>query len=203
MATISLDTDYSEFQKFGRRYPDQVDFAASLAINMTLRDIQKAMRARLRQIFIIRRPRFADLSVKITKKSNKRDLPGIIEIESPGQAPDVFGKFEIGGRKEAFEGVHVAVPQEIRKDITRVIPRRQHPRNLRKTFVVNTARGKQLLIQRKGRGRRADTVVQYTLHESVRIPAILGFEILSKRVFSQSFPGNFESAAARAIRTRR
>jgi len=134
-------------------YRDQIPFATSKAINATLVDGQRAQRQHMRRAFTLRRPGFADRSIKIRGGdwATKRRLKGIIRVETPGGGArnDVFTQHEPGGDKHPLSGTRLAVPQGGLR--VGVIPRNKRP----KSYLFERMGGKQATARfvYRGRGR--------------------------------------------------
>ncbi|KKM93723.1 hypothetical protein LCGC14_1205690, partial [marine sediment metagenome] len=174
------------------------------AIHKTTLQVQKGVRANLRKKFTIRKAGFADRSIKITQFAKKRFLEARIQVISPGPTPDVFSKHEVGGIKTARENRRVAIPQDILQNRQSRVTKAKRPAALiqrKRGFIITTKRGQDLLLQRKGRGRRSRTIIAYSLEDRVRIPATLGFFKTVQGVFRSQWPKNFAFELERAIRT--
>ena len=204
MAMLEVTVDTKEFKKFTRRFPSQVDFAVSKAINKTTLQIQKGVRANLRKKFTIRKAGFADRSIKIKPFASKRSLEARIQVISPGPTPDIFSKFQEGGIKTARENRRVAIPQDILQNRQSRVTKAKRPEALisrKRGFIITTKRGQDLLLQRKGRGRRSRTIIAYSLETQVRIPATLGFFKTVEGIFRNRWSQNFAIEFEKAIRT--
>jgi len=202
---LQVTVDAKEFKKWTRRWPDQVGFATSKAMNKTALQVQRAARSNLKKKFIIRRPRFAEMSIKIRKFAKKRDLESIIQVISPG-SPDTFSKFQEGGIKRARESRRIAIPVDIQPNPSKVIPRSKRPQQLvssGKASIIKARSGQELILLRKGRGRRRENVVAYTLEDSVRIPRTLDFYKTAAGVFTHNWQRNFAQEFEAAIRSAR
>ncbi len=173
------------------------------SLNATALNIQSGQRANNLKKFTIRRRSFADRSVKVVKFAKKTDLEAHIQIISPGPSPDIFSKFEEGGIKRARQSSRIAIPQEILKSRTRVLTPSKRPRRLKRAFIITTRRGQDLILQRKFRGRRSQTIVAFSLEDSVRIKPILGFFRLSAGVYNSKFNGHFVREFTKAIKNAR
>ena len=199
---LDIQVDTKAFKKWTKRYPSQVGFATSKAINRTALQGQKAVRANLRKKFQIRRPGFADRSVKMVKFAKKRDLEAIIQIISQGATPDIFSKFERGGIKRARESSRIAIPlPEFWTKKSRVIPRSKRPDNLKNAFTITSRSGQDLILQRKGRGRRGKNIIAYALEKQVRIEPRLAFHKTMAGIFNRRWQSNFDVEFAAAVRS--
>jgi hypothetical protein len=90
---------------------DQVPFALGNAVNDTAKAAQSDERLQLRRAFTLRRPEWADRSVKITKFAKKNDPSAVLGIHPPGgdATADIFSKFEADTQKLPKSGT-IAIP---------------------------------------------------------------------------------------------
>lgn len=175
---VDVDEFLGELSDLSKR---QAPFALSRGLNAIALDAQSAMRKRIHRNFTVRRAQFIDRLVKIEQFAKKSSL--YVRFGIAGPRADILTKFEAGGPRPTLSA-HVALPIEAKRGKSGVIPRGQRPRALlsdrkaKRTFVIKTAGGRELLLQRVGKGKRSRTRVLYgfTPAGSVRIPASLGFE---------------------------
>lgn len=201
MITARFDAD--SLTKALGQFEDQAPFILQTAINNTLKDVQEANISRINDRFTVRRQRFVKNSVKISKFAKKNDLTGIIEIADIGgkKTKDIFGKFETGGVKPATG--RVAVPTDyIQPSKGRVITQARRPRNLKNSFIQNI-NGKDMVMQRKGRGKKETINVAYVLKDSVRVDARLGFVDTGMKTIDRVGSTHLEAAINRALKTAR
>ncbi len=138
-------------------FRDQVPYARSVAINTTLKRIQKAEREDLRDRFTLRRPRWADMNIKIRREdfATKSKPEGAIRLESPGDGDrsDILGKFEEPGTKRPTRGRKgLAVPQErLKRTGSGVIPSKLKPKALGFKRVGTSSSGAQVFRAATGR----------------------------------------------------
>ncbi len=197
----------------------QVPFAASKALNDTIKQIQAAERAQIEKTFTLRRKQFVLRTVKINRQdfANKRNLRATVRIDP---TRDFLAKFERGGVKRPHSGRSIAVPIDVKRGKTGVGSRRLRPKALalrahhtaggktqyrgeKRTFLVERGafRG---IFQRVGRRRRSSIRLLYSLVTSVRIPASLRFERTARRVATpERLQANFHRAFEFAMRTAR
>jgi hypothetical protein len=207
-----------------------MQFAAAQAINATLKDAQTAQRALMRQRFTIRRPDFADRSVKITQFARKDTIEGVLSIAGPANAPsrgDIFTKFETRGVKTP-RGDHLAVPQvgtvaRPRKNSPAMSPRRVAALPQLRTFVRpfkdgsglgifgvrRLAEGFNRATRRNGGtvgkrdARSARPRLLFTLIPQTPIEDLLGFEATVTRTVRQRMAPNFYRELGKALATAR
>lgn len=204
MAQLSIKVDTRDFKKLIKKFPSQVRFVTNTAINKTLLDIQKAQRANLVKKFTIRRRGFSRASVKIIQFSKKQTLLGRLQIISPGSQPNIFAQHEFGTIKQGRESRRIAIPQEILPNKMRVLTAKKRPAGLgKKAFTITTRSGQDLLLLRKGKGKRSKTIVAFSLENRVVIQPRLGFFKLSGGIMRSKWQSNYANAWRRAIATRR
>ena len=203
LMAYNITVDYSGFKHWTKQYPKQIGFAASSAINTTMKQIQRAGRAQLHQKLIIRRESFARMSVKIAQFSNKHSLLGVVGLIPPGAAPkDFWNKQQFGGQRTPSHGSFLAIPTtDIRPNVQASVTRSKWPRQLRNTINIQTKGGKHILLQRKGRGKTARITVPYVLVRSVQLTPKIGWFKMAQGIVDHNFSYNFAEAFHRAIAT--
>lgn len=209
-----LRVDTSEGESFLEGlYKDQIPFAASLALNNTAKDAQRAIRTHIAGTFILRRADFVlREAAKIPQFSKKTDEPMAVEILATERA-DFMHKFESGMAKTSTTGGSVAVPFGARLLRDEVIPRHLRPRALKlrahrtKTGKVQL-KGKHRTFAIKGLGifqrfgpRKGEVRLFYLFKKAVKSPAVLIFKQTAEKVIAGKWAENFASAFARAIRS--
>lgn len=210
--TAQLDQDLADVSE------RQVPFAASAALNITAKQFQKVQIEHQHEIFTVRRSSWLDNAVKITHFATKAELWATVGIHPPGGdgRADILTKFEDQTVKLPFKGSAVAVPTLfIRRSKSDLIPRKFFPGalNLRnvgnrvlgdqRTFMITTASGQHLILERYGKGKRSGTAVIWTFKPSVAITPDLDFEQNAEAVVDTAFFRNFEDAFAQALSTAR
>ena len=193
----------------------QLPFATMRAVNRTLEDVQAAERAHIARVFRVRRPDFINRLVKIGPGdfATKANLVGRVGIQGP--RADILAKFELGGPK-VFTGRTIALPATIRLNKSEIIPRGRRPRRLldnprNRAFIVRTATGTGLVLQRTGRkqvgphqvGRDPRLRVVYGLARQAQIPATLEFQATGRAVVRGRFALNLRAALTEALATAR
>lgn len=189
MLTISVDLDQLEHGLTDLE-ERQIPFATMKALNTMALAGQKAERAHLDEVMTLRRKDWDFKSIKITHFAKKSELYAEISISPPGssgdQKSDILGKFEDETEKVSRTGGLVAVPvgRNIRRTKYDLPDRRDRPkafnfhqvgrtvRGDRGTFIVRTANGRGLILQRTRQGVRA----LYLLLPRVEITPDLAFD---------------------------
>jgi hypothetical protein len=209
---IRVDTSEAETFLDGL-YKDQIPFAASLALNQTAKDAQRAIQTHVAGTFILRRAQFVlQETAKIPRFSNKNDPELAVEILATDRA-DFMRKFEEGIAKESIRGVSLAIPIGARLSRDEIIPKGIRPRALQ-LRAHRTASGK---VQLKGKFRTfaikglgifqrigpalADIKLLYLFKKRVKTPAVLIFKQTAEKVIAAKWAENFAAAFARAIRS--
>ncbi len=201
---LGITVDFREVEKMLGDMKTQAPFILQRTINNTLLAVQSDEIAHISKRFTIRKPAFLKRSVKMMQFAKKNNLTGILGLANVGQTEtaSIFGKFEDGGIKTAQQGRNVAVPQvAVLTSKSGIIGKAKRPRNLARSFKVQTARG-ELLLQRKGRGKNSKVSIAYILTPSVRIDNRLqfvatGFTSINNHL-DVEFDKAFESAMATA-----
>jgi len=198
-----------------------VPYALSRAVNSTALDVQRAIRNRQRSIFTLRRPEWADRSVKMVKFATKTDPVAQLGIHPPGamgdRRADIIGKFEDQTVKLP-KGRTIAIPvsSRIKRGNAGIIAKRDRPRayNFRKvgnrivgdrgTFILRKADGSGLIMQREKGGRsRGAAHVLYILARRARIKPNLRFQATAQLVVDTRFTEHMVRELDNALRTAR
>lgn len=206
-------------------FVDQLPFVEMLAVRRTGLDFQEAQRARLEDIFTLRRERWAKRSMKVTDWPNKQKPEMRVAVESPGGRSDVLGKFETETTKSPVRGRSIAVPTEhVPRTGAGVIRKGWRPRELlggdagrqhgrgrvigtrgdvfrgaKRTFLIRRPGGRGTIFRRHG----GEVVPLYQLVPRVSITPELEFIDTAERVVGEKWAPNFVEAFDRAIRTAR
>jgi hypothetical protein len=216
MTTINVKTtvDISKIDGAAKQLP----FALSKAINSVLIKAQTAERTRIRATFTIRRPRFADLSVKITQFAKKTTLVGQIAIAPPGDTADIFAKFEAGGIKRPTKGANLAIPitgSPVKKTLRSVIQAKNRPRALLDQSQNTTSTGKGKVggafLRPAKDGKPAGIFIRtkqglklaYLLEPEAPIKPELHFVDTVTQTITREWASTFEQELANALRTAR
>ena len=224
---INIHVDLDQFTKdMDDLQQRQLPFATSKALNALAIDVQTRERGRLREVFNIRRPAFADRSIKIIHFATKADLYAEIAIKSPGNASvggNVFNKFEADTVKTPFGNHGIAVPIKDHQIRRGIIPNSQKPGafNLHRegnrvvgdkgTYVIKLSGGRELLLQRKDLGKRAakkagratktDSTLLFIFVPRVKINPVLKFAPSAAEVVGRMWAQRFGEAFAQAMRS--
>lgn len=212
--TVDLKSLTRELDDLQQR---QIPFATAKALSALALDVQQAERARLRDVFTLRREQWADHSIKITHFAKKAEPWATIAISPPGGASraDILGKFETDTEKRPFKGTHVAIPIEAKRNKRDIITRANRPGALhlrqvgkriigdKRTFLVKTRGGQELILQRTGRGKRSGVRALYLLVERVTITPDLEYYVTAERVVGKNWERRWDDAIALALATAR
>lgn len=217
MIEITVDPTKALAQ-LDRDEKQQIPFALSRAINSTALDVQRAGRNRFRSVFTLRRPDWADRSMKIKQFATKRNPVAIIGIESPGNAQrsDILAKFETDTQKVP-RGRSLAIPvgANVKRNNKDIITKAQRPAAYnfhkqgnrivgdRRTFIIRKPDGSGLILQRKGRGRRSQTFALYILAKRARLVPDLKFIPGAQSVVDTRFNQHMQREFDNAMRTAR
>lgn len=168
---ITVSADTAGIRKALRTlYADQMPYAMSLAINETAKQAQGKQRAGMYARFTVRRQSWVERSIKIGTFAKKTSLQADVRVETPGDPSrsDILTQHEDGGTKTP-KGQHLAIPDDVRKSETQVIPRNKRPRAFNfkpaggssrvfigdaRTFMIKNPDGTGGIYQRTGRKGR-------------------------------------------------
>jgi hypothetical protein len=209
---IQVNVDVGPASRFMSTIERQLPFAASKALNQTAKDVQAAERQEIRGEFSLRREQFVLRTVKIERGdwATKAKLEARVRID---RERDILAKFTRGGQKRALGGGHIAVPvgpdRLVRRTkrypniAARYGPFRYVGRSLRgekRTFIIPSGPDAGV-YQRVGRGKRSRLQLLYAFERSVRIPRLLPYYDVARRVVNRRWAPNFTKSFDEAIRT--
>lgn len=203
---LHVRTDMSEVNKMFVGFEKQIPYVMSTTINNTLLDAQQVEQERMLQTFIVRRPNFIKNSVKMIQFAKKDTLTGVLGIADIGGKPtaDILSKFEDGGQKTSKTGGKVAIPTEVVvSNKSGLVTKAKRPRQLKNSFKIHTKGGDDLIMQRKGKGKRETIQVAYVLKQSVPIDSRLLFHRTAEQVINANMERHFANAYQRAIASSR
>lgn len=214
----TIDVDFKHFTRdMTALQQEQIPFALKTGLNNTMLEVQKAERHRLHEVFTIRRDVWAERSIKMTHFATKSERWATLAISPPGRADrsDIFGKFETETSKESIAGRHIAIPIKARRNKRDIITKGNRPGalNLRqegnrvlgdkRTFLVKLSGGRELILQRTGRGRRSDLRALFYLVERVQLEPDLHYMLTAEGTITREWNGLMETAFEQALRTAR
>lgn len=196
---ISVDVQTQGVVDFLDQFSKQGKLAIVVALNRTADDVQKAVQDSLQDHFTLRR---ADFIKRTIYRKPGEDFATADHFAARVQVNpdrDVLAKFELGGDKVGATGGRVAVPIDIRRNKSDIIPRLLRPRALLasgKAFINKQG----AILERVGRGNgNSQYLLAYVLKPSVRITPSLGFEATALKTIDERFPINLEGAFERFV----
>lgn len=196
----------------------QVPFALANTLNALAKEGQLQARVRMHRIFTLRRPVFAERSVKIVHFANKRELFATVGIHPPGSLgdsrSDIFTKFETDTQKVP-KGRTIAVPvsARLKRNNAGIIAKRERPaaynfrqvgrtiRGDRRTFIVKKPDGSGVILQRTGKGKGSQVQALYILVKRARIKPDLNFIPTFARVVDKNSEPFFTRELNKALST--
>lgn len=179
----------------------QLPFAASLAINRALTDVQDNSVKRLRRV--IDRPTPFTLRAFVIKRASKGRLSGSV-FARPVQR-DYLRLLETGGTREP-DGKAILVPGKIRLNKFGNIPRKGTARAAGRAgaFVGKAGRRDRAGVwQRIGKGRGRSLRLLVGFEDKARYAPRLGFGDVAQKTAQARLPKHLGDALARAIKTAR
>ena len=194
---------------------NQIPFALSKAINDTAKQFQALEFAHLQSVMTLRRPDWVQRSIKIGHFATKAEPWGVVAISPPGSTGfsrrDILTKFEDETDKRSRKpGGMVAVPLDgVKRNRRDIIPMNQRPASFhfrqvgnrilgdRGAFIVKTAGGRELILQRS----RGEVRALYLLVPDVHITPDLMFTSIALSTVERFWAGNFSDAFELAMRT--
>lgn len=172
----------------------QIPYALARAVRLTGLDFQAAERARLRTIFTLRREKFIDeQGVKVLAFPTKARPSMTIGQDDKAE---FLGKFETGVPKTSLTGPNVAVPVDVRPDVSEIVPEKERPHELfadakkNQVFLIRPGDSARLapgIYQRDGRS----LTLLYSLTPSAKIQPELGFEATARKTVADRWATNF------------
>lgn len=143
-----------------------VKYGVAVGLTKTAKDAQKTVQDTIKGTFTVR-SNWTAQSGKYgirTKPATREDLKAEVRTNA-----DWLLKHEEGGIHKPARSKVLAIPTEnIRKTPMQKIAKRMRPRNLLRTFVIDTAKGP-VLFQRKFKGKRSKIAAVYGLEREVKI----------------------------------
>lgn len=126
---IDCKIDTSFLDKEAERYQKNLAYSTKQALDDTVKEAQRRIRAHLRERFHIRKPEFMDRSIKILAFANVKANRPFAELGIDNKKKLLLSLFEEGGPRGAFVGKNVAIPitgqaarsnidQSVRPDMT-------------------------------------------------------------------------------------
>ncbi len=101
-------------------------------------------------------------------------------------------------------GSFIAIPtKNVRRTKRQIIQKAQRPRNLKRSFVIKTSKGVNVLFQRQGRGKSSDLVAMYILEPRARIKKESTIVEIVPKVVQRRFERIFNEKLEQAIATAR
>lgn len=195
MLKISVDTRAVE--RLTATVSKQLAFAVSKAMNETVKAAQAAERAALPGKFTLRRKPWVEQSIKISTFAKKTALTAVLEVDP---TRNVLAKFEAGGDKVGRSGGRVAIPIDVRRNKSDIVPRTRSVRALLASGKAYVQNG--LVLERLGSRRSGHELrLAYLLKRSVRIRPRLGLVATTRQTFADEFSTTFAKAFADALRT--
>lgn len=181
---ITIKVDTADAIGWFGRLSDQMPYATERALNQTANSVQKEIRLGIKERFTLRREDFILRTVKIEKgnRATKANPQVIVGID---RTRDVLAKFEDGGTKAPIDGSHIAIPINVRRSKTDIIPKSERPRQL---------------LERRNVKKFATTIVRfvrgagrsllYVLKPAVKIDNRLRFERTAHEVIDREWTDN-------------
>lgn len=182
----------------------QAPFAISLATNSVTKDAQTEIRAGIQSRFILRKPQFLlREGAKISQFATKANPTAIIQVTPKA---DFLIKFEEGDEKRPKDGKAIAIPVNVRRSKTDLIPKSQRPPALYAS--AGAAKGRVFskagkLMQRVGRGAKSALRVLYIWKPSVKVDARLRFRDTTQKAVNANWIKRAGEAVDRALSTMR
>lgn len=157
MITLDVTQEGTPLAAYLTGFANQVPFALSKAINLTVDKAQDAVQAALPGEFHLRRAQYVENTIYRKPGQDfatKQNLVGAVRV-NPER--DILAKFEDGGEKQSISGKSLAVPV-VRLDQPDLIIQRSDPLNIKTVMnAIANAGGK---IGKKQRGRKLGPVRQ-------------------------------------------
>ena len=200
---IDFEIDTKSIKKTARWLDDvgkkQLPFAIALALTKTAKDVQTAELKHLHSRFTIRNrwPERGPYAVKITPATKKRMFSTVFT------KADWMPLHETGGTKTP-EGNHLAIPtSNVKRGKAGKVSKGQRPRNLKRSFVLETKSGQLGIWQRKGKGKRSEIKPMYWLEPRAKIDKAWEWFKVGSKTINKTFGDNFSKALDKALRSAR
>lgn len=195
MIEISIKSNIDEFQAGCQHDKKQVPFAASRAINSTLKFVHRAETAALSRY--LDRPTPFTLRAYRIKYSNKTNLSGAVyaaPIQNKYLSPQVYGG------EVAFPKSHPVPGERVKLNAYGNLPRKAT--KAANVYAETTKAGLRGSWKVTGKKKKKITLVAHFVNRATyqqRLP----FDRIATEVFSRRFPGEMAKAFEFAIKTAR
>jgi len=107
---INVTLDTSALDKLAKRYDKNLAYSTAQALNATVLEAQKRIRAHMRQVFHVRRADFIDRSIKVFAFASVGQDRVYAEIGIDQKPRLLLSVYETGGQRVPFKGKSMAVP---------------------------------------------------------------------------------------------
>lgn len=178
----------------------QVPFAASRAINDTLVEAQKALRAEFRNTFTLRRAAFIDREGAKITFSKKDNLTGSIGITERA----AFLAKQVYGGERPKKGAKIAIPLEgARRGKTGLVQASQRPRAVlaKGAFIRGSRSEASAIMQAIGRGKRKTLKALWLLVPRAFIRKTVPYHATVQDVARRTFADRFRTRLREAMET--
>lgn len=195
---LDIQSNINEFEREATEMElQQVPFAASVAINNSVKDVRRVIvGSTWPKAFVVRNKAFPGVVLRI-KFSSKYNLEAVL-FDQLGR--EYLERHTTGGVKTASGGGNLAIPINVPRTGTGRIPKSKKPRALtakKSTRIVRGKGGKNLIIERF----KGQTVVRYVLSPSAKIDSRFRFYEDAADTFERVIAGHWNSAMDRALRS--
>ncbi len=200
MLELDIQSNIDEFERDATAMElQQVPFAASVAINNSMKDVRRVIVGPTwSKAFTVRNKAFPGVVFKI-KFSRKGDLEAVL-FDKLGR--EYLETHTTGGIKTASGGGRLAIPVNVPRTGTGRIPKSKKPRSItakKSTRIVRGKGGKNLIIEQF----KGQTIVRYVLSPSAKIDKRFRFYEDAADNFERVIVGHWDTAMDRAIRSSR
>lgn len=192
-----IGVDDSQLKEWLASAGDRFRFPASVGLNRTADEIQRAQQESLHNRFTLRRPEFVKRTIYRKPGEDFATKGNLVARVRIHDDRDVLAKFEAGGEKRPRDGKALAIPINVKRNQRDIVPKGQTVRALlaaKKAFVKGGR-----VWQMVGRGRHKTLRVLYLFKPMVRIPASLGFFVTALQVADRRLIDNVSGAIAKEL----
>lgn len=203
MIELSFTTNLESLMKGFKEFrADQLPFAMSQTMNSAIKGVRKRIvQKSWPQSVEVRNKRFMTAALRM-EFAKKRNLT-VRLYDKLGR--DYLERLTSGGRKTGQQH-RLAIPASggPKRTASGRIPKARKPRqilNQKKSFIVKTKRGTEIIATRKGPKKNTKIVPQYILKKSAQIKKQFDFYEDAKQTFSQKISRDFRFYYGRSLRS--
>ncbi len=212
MAVLNINSNIAEVKAAYQQFASQIPFAASQAMNDSMKDAQSYLRGYsfpAAQPWTIRNRSFSKSQTTIYKWARKTDLEvrmgSVMDRKTGRMAGEGFVQRQMSGAQKKPAGSAIAIPilgRGLKRLAGGSIPQGKKPRANPKLVKITTKRGTEILIEKQRSGKKI--VPRYVLAKKARGTSPLrNLHADGFKTINATFPRRMSERLLRAVQTAR